>query len=271
MLFYCNIDFIIFIYLLVLEILEPMLREPDEQEDLSNKLPPVDYGKVSEFLNSGLKNNALACFFQGPEHSESGLTSPKPSGARPTPNNNEDLLFEDDQVPSYPFIYPFSKSLQDAISKASEATNKSKTVQSENTRTLRNPFSGPAIFSALTSRGFPTAPKAPLPKTLFPKAKPSSTHPKGSGIKSAKDMTLEQHLHFITRHCQSIFEGPSEAISKSIKVVHVLELLDSEKTAKKANHNVNISRQLKLVTRYCYQASIVYCIVDRIIPIIGSF
>ncbi|ORZ07941.1 anaphase-promoting complex, cyclosome, subunit 4-domain-containing protein [Lobosporangium transversale] len=61
--------------------------------------------------------------------------------------------------------------------------------------------------------------------------------------KSSLSLPLDRHLSLMTRCCLVIFEGPAEAISKSMKVAHTLELLAPAKQS---------CRRLRLATRYCY-------------------
>ncbi|KAF9349554.1 anaphase promoting complex subunit 4 [Mortierella sp. AD094] len=250
----------------VLEILQPTIREADEQGDGGPKsFPPVDYKSVSEFLQSGLANKKLKVFF---EDDELEATKSQSHIAK-----EEEPLLGYSATPSYPIVYSFSEELQ-RIESAERERLKKETAEltarepsSTPPVVPKNPFSGAAISAALASRGFGILSQSKLPQpqptNLFSKSKvPSSTHLLGASKREkpfsaqqrhgAPSSTLERHLQLMTKHCQSIFEGPAEAVAASMKVSHALDLLSSGAANSLTGGCKENSRQLKIATRYCY-------------------
>ncbi|KAI8604868.1 anaphase-promoting complex, cyclosome, subunit 4-domain-containing protein [Dissophora ornata] len=280
----------------VLEALQPTVRAPDDQgdDDSPKKFPPVDILCVSEYLKSGLANKGLQSFFKQLENS--GVESEDPPTSKPhstAPDREEDIALSYTSTPSYPILYSFSDELQNLVREAevkataNAATDASQRLQlsrKETSSTDSNPFAGSAIAAALAGRGFGLLPSkklgsssifskavSPSPQPAISESTPSGdaamARPHQTTAKTTKMLTLEKHLELMTRHCQSIFKGPSEAVAKSMKVVHALDLIApevQERDLDSANENdgsrqiskdviERLSKRLKLATRYCYQ------------------
>ncbi|KAF8936820.1 hypothetical protein BGZ58_003706 [Dissophora ornata] len=280
----------------VLEALQPTVRAPDDQgdDDSPKKFPPVDILCVSEYLKSGLANKGLQSFFKQLENS--GVESEDPPTSKPhstAPDREEDIALSYTSTPSYPILYSFSDELQNLVREAevkataNAATDASQRLQlsrKETSSTDSNPFAGSAIAAALAGRGFGLLPSkklgsssifskavSPSPQPAISESAPSGdaamARPHQTTAKTTKMLTLEKHLELMTRHCQSIFKGPSEAVAKSMKVVHALDLIApevQERDLDSANENdgsrqiskdviERLSKRLKLATRYCYQ------------------
>ncbi|KAF9433324.1 hypothetical protein BGZ76_009606 [Entomortierella beljakovae] len=233
----------------ILEILQPTIRESEDQvEDPIRSFPPINYKSVSEFLKSGLTNKDLNVFFQADENTD------------PQQDSTCNTTFEDGVAPSYPVVYPFSEELQSLISTESERQKKkAKKVEAYGSSKIggsNSPFSGAAMAAALKSRGFNPPPNPPPPKSLFSasKGQPASMQQKSS-VKSRQQLsslTLKQQLGVMTKRSHAIFNGPSKAVARSIKVSHTLSILNPGENKRNANVISGISKDKKLATRYCY-------------------
>ncbi|KAF9157481.1 anaphase promoting complex subunit 4 [Mortierella sp. AD011] len=264
----------------VLEILQPTIREADEQGDSGLKsFPPVDYKSVSEFLQSGLSNKKLKVFFE-----DDGQVS-EAAKSQSYITKEEETLLGYDATPSYPIVYSFSEELQRVESTEKERVKETaelidKEISSAPPVAPKNPFSGAAISAALATRGFgnllqPKMPR-PEPTNLFSKPEArSSGQPLGANKRErsfsahlgheSPSLTLEQHLQLMTKHCLSIFKGPAEAVAMSMKVSYALDLLNSGATNNLASGCKENSRQLKIATRYCYHMKpLIYHICFRV-------
>ncbi|KAF9992681.1 hypothetical protein BGZ79_002772, partial [Entomortierella chlamydospora] len=212
----------------VLEILQPTIREADEQGDSGLKsFPPVDYKSVSEFLQSGLSNKKLKGFFEDDEQVSEATKS------QSYITKEEEILLGYDATPSYPIVYSFSEELQRIENAEKERVKETTELTAQELSSTppvapKNPFSGAAISAALASRGFGNLLQSKVPRleptNLFSKPKaPPSSHPLGASKRERPfsahlgheppSLTLERHLQLMTKHCLSIFKGPAEAVA----------------------------------------------------------
>ncbi|KAG0367349.1 Anaphase-promoting complex subunit 4 [Gamsiella multidivaricata] len=223
------------------EVLQPTIRGVDDHgEDEAKKFPPIDILSVSEYLKSGLANKELEKFFQELDE----MTAPtedidsanpeasKSYSSKTETNESVDAALGYKSKPSYPIVYSFSEKLLDIVrvrETVETAVPDALQASSSSQKKSGNPFSGAAVTAALAGRGFgPLTSKNPGSSSLFAKSnsKNETMQPADSsgGSTTKAPFTLEKHLKLMMRHCQSIFEGPSEAVAKSFKIVHTLEL-----------------------------------------------
>ncbi|KAG0304314.1 anaphase promoting complex subunit 4 [Dissophora globulifera] len=278
----------------VLEMLQPTIRGPDDpgDEDTPKRYPPIDILSVSEYLESGLSSRGLQGHFHEPRATpgHSGDTMDRESDPGLTvAEERQDAELGHSSTPSYPVIYSFSNELKDfAHEKELKSASSTESWQRPQTADTRksgsNPFAGLAIAAALKGRGFGIIPskKSGSPSLFSGTSTSPAAQPAHSGLNfggaSAGSLptptlqsqpnqpTLEKHLKLMTRQCQLIFKGPSDAVSKSMKVTHVLELSSVETPVPTPDHGSRvgsskqpstsrddfISGRLKLATRYCY-------------------
>jgi len=283
----------------VLDVLHPAVRVPDDQGE-EEKQQPVDILAVSEFLKSGLNNEGLKAFFKEADDASTSYSDVESSSPHGTSNSRLLVDITDEDVnalgyrsaPSYPIVFSFSDELMAVAGAVTTGVTNAKhqavqhlgfspaPTQPAQLRKDTNPFAGPAIAAALAGRGFgPLSSKKTT--TLNPQQSqmgdiPSATcDAQPTAKKQQLQLTLEAHLNLMTRQCQAIFEGPEEAVTKSMKVVHTLRLLapdpdltewnasgsmrEGAEVAMNMHMNMNMNNDLdkhpKLVTRYCYHVS----------------
>ncbi|KAF8977944.1 Anaphase-promoting complex subunit 4 [Entomortierella lignicola] len=251
----------------VLEILQPTIRDVDDQGDNPRCFPPVDYTRVSEYLRSGLSSKGLKSFFQeADQNMNSESVANKPQSQI---DKDEDSLCGYDSMPSYPIMYSFSEELQNIVRTEAESMEKKAmgSVILESSRLKpagpKNPFAGVAITAALASRGFGKVlpSRASQSTRLFSNTKPSpsidSKEDKPTRAQKPPLLTLQRHLKIMTRHCQSIFEGPSEAVAKSMKISHALDLLGPVEANAGIFDMKESPGQFGVATmRYCYHVGL---------------
>ncbi|KAG0220771.1 Anaphase-promoting complex subunit 4 [Mortierella sp. GBA43] len=199
-------------------------------------------------------------------------------------------------TPSYPILFSFSEELQAVVGNATRkpsAPSAPRQFQPVLPQSLSspsptppppaqnkkdtNPFAGAAMAAALANSGFGSlmskkpAPSDPQQQTLPLKGNNNSNIPPSIGRprtppspsaakkKERPQLTLEAHLKLMTRQCQAIFETPEEAVTKSVRVVHALGMIecgDGDSRNSTSDGGVDVasgtSSHLKLATRYCY-------------------
>ncbi|KAK3829669.1 MAG: anaphase-promoting complex, cyclosome, subunit 4-domain-containing protein [Linnemannia gamsii] len=255
----------------VLEKLHPPAKGPDDPADDGPKVfPLVDVKGVSQYLKAGLVNTGLARFFQEadetltPNSDQENMGSSE--GGTSKVNQDEALTQSYITTPSYPIVYSFSDDLREASAlKVSVSDN-----QPPPQRKTTNPFAGAAIAAAMAGRGFGSMPSKKSPSTtLFTKSSTSTVQSaetlptEGPGSLThtlSMQLTLERHLTLMTTRCLSIFEGPQKALAESMKVTHLVELLECESatggdTVMKDAESTGIKVVPKFATRYCYHTS----------------
>lgn len=116
-----------------------------------------------------------------------------------------------DSVPSYPIVYPFAQELQEL-----------RTVLE------RDPS------------------RVTLGLGLVGTSEPSAVEPK-----QVSTMTIEGHLKQLTLQCHLVFEGPSLALARSFKVLHLLNLTLLDPVP--SGSNIKAAGDIKVSLRYCYQ------------------
>ncbi|KAF9942981.1 anaphase promoting complex subunit 4 [Mortierella alpina] len=274
----------------VIEVLQPTLKGADDQGDEGPKtFPPVDVLGVSEYLRSGLTNRVLCEYFiesevqSTPSSDSDNANSTEKQHHASTDEREEPTSRRYQASPSYPIVYSFAEELDSIPLKQelSSDTLKAKQDQQPSQKNSNNPFAGPAIKAALAGRGFALLPsKKSSSSALFTKSSSSSPLPLGgeqnggseavNQLKSENNrrrlpLTMKKHVELMDKHCQAIFKGPATAVAKSMRVVNALDLLDFDRTlrerpetetsaTKEAQHD-DITKYLKLATRYCYHTS----------------
>ncbi|KAF9189371.1 anaphase promoting complex subunit 4 [Haplosporangium sp. Z 11] len=269
----------------VLETLQPTIRDPDDPDEDSKIFAPVDIQSVSEYLTTGLTNKALGGFFLEPDqistpNSDQGdLNSSDMKTLHPSEPTKQDQVAAAyyDATPSYPIVYTFSEELQSIPSESHSAkvrTPEKAPLEPEKKKSS-NPFAGSAFRAAMSSRGFgPLTSKKHASPTLSSKngAGASETasivtqHTPSPSKPSLSSLTLERHLALMADRCKSIFETPAAVVARSVKVIHIIDLMDLHQSkAPQGDHDDDggkgqddaenedeIIESLKIATRYCY-------------------
>ncbi|KAF9156967.1 Anaphase-promoting complex subunit 4 [Linnemannia schmuckeri] len=236
----------------VLEKLHPPARGPDDPVDEGQKdFPPVDVKGVSQYLKAGLTNNSLERFFQEMDEMSASNSDQETAGYNATP--------------SYPIVYSFS----DELRAASVLKNANLDTQPPPQKKPTSPFAGVAIAAAMAGRGFGSLPPKKSPSvTLFTKSSAStvqSSNPQPDEVpmspppKPPTQLTLERHLGLMATQCYAIFDGPQKALAESMRVMHVVEVLECGPTSSDdiiMENTENTEAQVvpKFATRYCYNS-----------------
>ncbi|KAF9183066.1 Anaphase-promoting complex subunit 4 [Haplosporangium sp. Z 767] len=270
------------------ETLQPTIRDPDDPDEDSKIFAPVDIQSVSEYLTTGLTNKALGGFFLEPDqistpNSDQGdLNSSDMKTLHPSEPTKQDQVAAAyyDATPSYPIVYTFSEELQSIPSESHSAkvrTPEKAPLEPEKKKSS-NPFAGSAFRAAMSSRGFgPLTSKKHASPTLSSKngAGASETasivtqHTPSPSKPSLSSLTLERHLALMADRCKSIFETPAAVVARSVKVIHIIDLMDLHQSkAPQGDHDDDggkgqddaenedeIIESLKIATRYCYHAT----------------
>ena len=200
-------------------------------------------------MKAGLTNNGLERFFQEADEASA--------------SNGDQEVGAYNATPTYPIVYSFSDELRAAFALKDANLD----IQSLPQKKTTNPFAGAAIAAAMAGRGFGSLPPKKTPSvTLFTKSSASTVQssksqsdevPVSPSHKPPTSLTLGRHLGLMTTQCHAIFDGPQKALGGSMKVTHVVDVLEcgpivgDDITMENADSS-DTQMVPKFATRYCY-------------------